>query len=74
MPPGGPGEGHGGLWGTFRGFPETPRFGPRYLKTHTFWQGPLRRRCAGWVDGHVDVEEVLASWGRCVVGMRPGLG
>eukprot|EP00405_Crypthecodinium_cohnii_P013415 CAMPEP_0206434480 /NCGR_PEP_ID=MMETSP0324_2-20121206/9194_1 /ASSEMBLY_ACC=CAM_ASM_000836 /TAXON_ID=2866 /ORGANISM="Crypthecodinium cohnii, Strain Seligo" /LENGTH=540 /DNA_ID=CAMNT_0053901025 /DNA_START=57 /DNA_END=1679 /DNA_ORIENTATION=- len=26
----------------------------------------------GWVDGNVDVEEVLASWGQSVVGMRQG--
>lgn len=26
----------------------------------------------GWVDGHVDLEEVLASWGNALAGMRVG--
>lgn len=26
----------------------------------------------GWVDGNVDLEEVLSAWGRSLAGMRPG--
>jgi len=26
----------------------------------------------GWVDGNCDIEEVLATWGQAVVGMRSG--